>query len=42
MVRWRVSRVLAVSILMIIIVMAMVLLLVYLGFAFNELTRTLS
>lgn len=41
MVRWRVPRVLAVSILMTIIVMAMVLLLAYLGSALNELTRTL-
>ncbi|BDP24833.1 AI-2 transporter TqsA [Escherichia coli] len=40
MVRWRVPRVLAVSILMTIIVMAMVLLLAYLGSALNELTRT--
>lgn len=39
MVRWRVPRVLAVSILMTIIVMAMVLLLAYLGSALNELTR---
>lgn len=39
MVRWRVPRVLAVSILMTIIVM--VLLLAYLGSALNELTRTL-
>ncbi|EON9065900.1 AI-2E family transporter [Escherichia coli] len=41
MVRWRVPRVLAVSILMTIIVMAMVLLLAYLGSTLNELTRTL-
>ncbi len=41
MVRWRVPRVLAVSILMTIIVMAMVVLLAYLGSALNELTRTL-
>ncbi len=41
MVRWRVPRVLAVSILMTIIVMAMVSLLAYLGSALNELTRTL-
>ncbi|PFF94935.1 AI-2E family transporter [Escherichia albertii] len=41
MVRWRVPRVLAVSILMAIIVMAMVLLLAYLGSTLNELTRTL-
>lgn len=41
MVRWCVPRVLAVSILMTIIVMAMVLLLAYLGSALNELTRTL-
>lgn len=41
MVRWRVPRVLAVSILMVIIVMAMVLLLAYLGSTLNELTRTL-
>lgn len=41
MVRWRVPRVLAVSILMTIIVMAMVLLLAYLGSALNELTWTL-
>ncbi|EER1408886.1 TPA: AI-2 transporter TqsA [Escherichia coli] len=41
MVRWRVPRVLAVSILMTIIVMAMLLLLAYLGSALNELTRTL-
>ena len=39
MVRWRVPRVLAVSILMTIIVMAMVLLLAYLGSALNELTQ---
>lgn len=41
MVRWRIPRVLAILLLITIIIMAMALLVTYLGTSLNELTRTL-